>query len=144
MSVNCSAMAPLSSYPRLTGSGCPIPFWHLGYAEASVCQLLGKGSTFQQPTPSQEVVVLFLCVRWCSLAMRASPVGCSPDDLPITITITRNGPQNHPFCPGSLQDTFYYLFLDISPTYFPKTYATIKKSRESTIWKSGNPKTQVH
>ena len=51
-----------------------------------VCPLLGKGFAFQQPTPSQEVVFTFLFWRWRSLAMRASPVGCSPDDLTKTKT----------------------------------------------------------
>ena len=37
----------------------------------------------------------------------------------LTFQSNRNGLQNPTFCPGSLQDTFYYLFLDISPTYFP-------------------------
>ena len=34
--------------------------------------------------------------------------------------------------PGHL----YYLFLDISPTYFSKIFSQKKKSRESKIWKS--------
>ena len=37
----------------------------------------------------------------------------------LTFQSTRNGPQNIPFCPGPLQDTFI-IFLDISPTYFSK------------------------
>ena len=55
----------------------------------SVCPLLGMGFASQQPTPSQEVVFTFLFWRWRSLAMRASPVGCSPDDLTKTKTKTR-------------------------------------------------------
>ena len=39
--------------------------------------------------------------------------------------------------PGHL----YYLFLDITPTYFLKIFDKKTKSRESEIWKS---KTQVH
>ena len=59
--------------------------------------------------------------------------------LTFQCTSTRSGPRNLPFCPGSLQDTFYYLFLDITPTYFSNIFCKHKKSRESKIWKSKNP-----
>jgi len=42
--------------------------------------------------------------------------------------------------PGHL----YYLFLDISPTYFPNILYIKQKSRKSKLWKSENPKNQVH
>ena len=54
----------------------------------------------------------------------------------LTFQCSRNGPQNHPFCPGSLQDTFI-IYSSISHQHiFPKTKLDNRKSE--------NPKTQVH
>ena len=59
----------------------------------------------------------------------------SPNSKSLTFRIygklefqcTRNGTQNHPFCPGPIQDTFI-IFLDISPPDFP----TIFKNNQKT------------
>ena len=45
-----------------------------------------------------------------------------------TFQSTRNGTQNLPFCPGSLQDNFI-MFLDISPTDFSKIFPKRTKSK---------------
>ena len=57
----------------------------------------------------------------------------------LTFQCTRNSAQNPPFCPGSLQDTVFYLFLDISPTYSPNIFCK-KKNIENR--KSENLKIQ--
>ena len=43
---------------------------------------------------------------------------------------TRNGPQNPPFCPGSIQDTFIIIYSSISHQHmFPKKIANKKYLR---------------
>jgi hypothetical protein len=54
---------------------------------------------------------------------------------------TRNGPQNLPFCPGSIQNTFIN-FSSISHHQIFQQYVANKINLE--IQQSGNPKTQVH
>ena len=59
----------------------------------------------------------------------------------LTFQCTRNGPQNPPFCPGSLQDTFIICSLILHQHIFRKYVAEIKNLENR---KSENPKTQVH
>jgi len=49
-----------------------------------------------------------------------------------TFQCSRNCPQNHPFCPGSLQDTFI-IYSSISHQHFSNNIFPNKKSRESKI-----------
>ena len=61
-------------------------------------------------------------------------------DGKLTFQCTTNDPQNPPFCPGSLQDTFIiYSSISrqhISQTYFGKLFSRIEHLE---IWKSKNP-----
>ena len=64
---------------------------------------------------------------------RRQKVNFSTFDGKLESQCTRNGPQTLHFVQGLSPGHFYYLFLDISPTYFP----TIEHLE---IWKSENPK----
>ena len=57
----------------------------------------------------------------------------------LTFQCTRNGLQNPPFCPGSIQDTFIF-FLDISPPDLPKIF---RKETNVENRKFGSLTTQV-
>jgi len=74
-------------------------------------------------------------LTWCQ------KVNFSIFDGKLTFQCTRNCNQNHPFCPGSLQDTFimYSLILHqrIFRKYFVPQKGLIIKKLET--WKSKNP-----
>ena len=55
----------------------------------------------------------------------------------LTFQSTRNGPQNLPFCPGSLQDTFI-IYSSISHQHIFRTYFANKTNLDNR--KSGNLK----
>ena len=59
----------------------------------------------------------------------------------LTFQCSRNGPQNLPFCPGSLQDTFI-----IYSSIFHQHIVFKNNSKKQKIenWKSEISKTQVH
>ena len=57
-------------------------------------------------------------------------VNFSTFDGKLTFQCTRNGLQNHQFCPGSLQDTFI-IYSSISHQHIFRTYFAKTKSRES-------------
>ena len=57
----------------------------------------------------------------------------------LTFQCTRNGLQNHPFCPRSLQDTFI-IYSSISRQHISRTYFTSNKNLENRNY--GNLKIQ--
>ena len=62
-------------------------------------------------------------------------------DGKLELQCTRNGPQNPPFCPGSLQDTFI-IYSSISHQHIFQTYFAkrkISRIEHLEIWKSKNP-----
>ena len=62
-------------------------------------------------------------------------------DGKLDLQCIRNGPQNPPFCPGSLQDTFIIYSSILHQHIFQKYFAKRKRSRIENlkIWKSKNP-----
>ena len=60
-------------------------------------------------------------------------------DGKLELQCTRNGPQNTPFYPGSIQDTFI-IYSSISHQHIFRKYCANKKYRESNIWKSKKPR----
>ena len=66
---------------------------------------------------------------------RPQRVHFSTFDGKLELQCTRNGPQNHPFCPGSIQDTF----IIISSISHHKDYPTIFRKKQSVQTNVGMP-----